>query len=128
MVTSQLLSTNVWPFLLCWSCTFYRCPAIFDLLLRCLAAYMATAKTFLHEQAHVQNCTAMASSESAGGHMTQQERDELCIALIATQESSMIQLLLEVCVPTDEDKEVRREGRRWGSVGLGNEEEDECRC
>ena len=38
--------------------------------------------------------------------MTKQERDELCIALNATQESAVIQLLLEICLCTEEDKKV----------------------
>ena len=41
--------------------------------------------------------------------LTKQEREEMCIALSATQESALIQLLLEICLPTQEDKEVRRD-------------------
>ena len=86
----------------------YRCPPIFDLILRCLAAYTSTAKTWLHEQSHVQTCMAAACPDSApsGGYKTKQERDEMCIALCATQESAIIQLLLEICLPTEEDREV----------------------
>ncbi len=90
----------------------HRCPPIFDLVLRCLAVYTSTAKTWLHEQVHVQTCTATARPDpapSAGhvaGHVTKQERDEMCIALSATQESAIIQLLLEICLPTEEDAKV----------------------
>ena len=35
-----------------------------------------------------------------------QERKELCVALTAAQESAIVQLLLEVCLPTDQDKKV----------------------
>lgn len=44
--------------------------------------------------------------------MTKQERDELCIALSATQECAIIQLMLEICLPTN--KEV---GFNWNVVG-----------
>ena len=33
-----------------------------------------------------------------------QENEELRIALTASQESSMIQLLLEICLPNEQDK------------------------
>ena len=39
--------------------------------------------------------------------MTKQEREELCIALTAAQESAIIQLLLEICLPTEEDQKVK---------------------
>ena len=78
---------------------------------------MAAATTFLHEQARLQNCTAMARLDTAGSHMTKQEREELCVALNATQESTMVQLLLEVCLTTDQDKEVKRGRGQW--VGHG---------
>ena len=38
--------------------------------------------------------------------MTKQERDELRVALTVAQESAIIQLLLEICLPTEEDKKV----------------------
>lgn len=75
-------------------------------MLRCLAAYTSAAKAWLHEQAHLQTCMAAAHPDAAGSHVTKQERDEMCIALSATQESALIQVLLEVCLPTKEDKEV----------------------
>ena len=84
-----------------------RCPPIFDLILRCLAAYTSTSKTWLHEQSHIQSSVTTAMPDSStGGHMTKLEREELCIALNATQESAIIQLLLEVCLTTEEDKKV----------------------
>jgi len=33
-----------------------------------------------------------------------QEREELRDVIIATQESAVVQLLLEICLPTEEDK------------------------
>lgn len=85
-----------------------RCPSVFDLVLRCLAAYMSTAKTWLHEQSHLQACmaTARPDSASSGSHMTKQERDEMCIALSATQESAIIQLMLEICLPNQDDRKL----------------------
>jgi len=69
---------------------------------------MAAANTFLHDQVRLQNCTAMAKVGVAGsGHVTtKQEREELCVALSATQSSTMVQLLLEICLTTDQDREV----------------------
>ena len=87
-----------------------RCPPVLEILLRVLAAYTAASKAWLQEHAHTQNCVAMATPEpvtpSSSGHMTKAERDELCVALTAAQESAIIQLLLEICLPTEEDKEV----------------------
>ena len=88
---------------------FPRCPPAFDILLRILSAYTAASKSWLHEHAYTQNCISMATPESlisSAGHVTKQERDELCIALTAAQESAIIQLLLEICLPTDQDKKV----------------------
>ena len=82
---------------------------MFDILLRILSAYTAASKSWLHEHAYTQNCIAMATPESLTStttHVTKQERDELCIALTAAQESAIIQLLLEICLPTDQDKKV----------------------
>ena len=49
------------------------------------------------------------SLTSSASHVTKQERDELCIALTAAQESAIIQLLLEICLPTEEDNKVSDE-------------------
>ena len=38
--------------------------------------------------------------------MTPDEREELRIALTAAQESAIIQLLLEVCLPSQSDRKV----------------------
>ena len=87
----------------------YRCPPVFDILLRVLSAYTAASKSWLHEHAYTQNCIAMATPESltsSASHVTKQERDELCIALTAAQESAIIQLLLEICLPTEQDERV----------------------
>ena len=70
---------------------------------------MSASKTWLHQQAHLQNCVATSHPDLTAEGLTKQEREEMCIALSATQESALIQLLLEMCLPTQEDKEVRRD-------------------
>jgi len=81
-----------------------------EILLRVLAAYTAASKAWLQEHAHTQYCAAMATPETttltSSAHVTKLEREELCIALTAAQEGAIVQLLLEICLPTDEDKEV----------------------
>ena len=74
-----------------------------------LAAYTSASRAWLQEQCHTQKCIAMTTGDSAAslsGHMTKQEREELCVALIAAQESAIVQLLLEICLPSPEDEKV----------------------
>ena len=92
-----------------YNCCDCRCPPAFDILLRILSAYTAASRSWLHEHAYTQNCIATATPESltsTASHVTKQERDELRIALTVAQESAIIQLLLEICLPTEEDKKV----------------------
>ena len=81
---------------------------MFEICLRVLAAYTAMSKAWLAEHAHTQNCVAMATAEASSSSSTlaasKQQRDELCVALTAAQESAIVQLLLEICLPTKEDK------------------------
>ena len=84
----------------------FRCPPVFEISLRVLAAYTSMSRAWLAEHAHTQNCVAMATSEFSSSSLAagKQQRDELCVALTATQESAVVQLLLEICLPTKEDE------------------------
>ena len=80
---------------------------MFEMVLRVLAAYTSASRAWLTEQAHIQNCMAAISREGLSGrHVTPQEREELKVALTAAQESAAIQLLLETCLPSEEDRMV----------------------
>ena len=80
---------------------------MFEMVLRVLAAYTSASRAWLTEQAHVQNCMAAVGRDgSTGRQVSPQEREELRIALTAAQESASIQLLLEACMPTQEDRKV----------------------
>ena len=48
-------------------------------------------------------CCPEPETPSLSGHMTKAERDELCVALTAPQESVVVQLLLET-LPTDHEE------------------------
>lgn len=84
----------------------FRCPPVFEISLRVLAAYTSMSRAWLAEHAHTQSCVAVATSEGSSSSLaaSKQQRDELCVALTATQESAVVQLLLEICLPTEEDK------------------------
>ena len=60
--------------------------------------YLAASRTLLAQQ-------ILANSQPKGGIGTEQEREELKSALLAAQESAVVQILLEICLPAE--KEVR---------------------
>ena len=102
------------------SLSYVRCPPVLEMLLRVLVAYSSASRAWLLEKCHAQNCITVAtsgssdSSVSSSGRLSVQERKELCVALTAAQESAMIQLLLEMCLPDsrEEEKEVLYSAQR----------------
>ena len=76
----------------------FRCPPLFDLLVRVLMGYLAGSRALLSQylQAHPASRTE--------GLAVEQEREELRAALVTAQESAAIQILLEVCVKTAQDQ------------------------
>lgn len=77
----------------------FRCPPLFDLLVRVLMGYLAGSRALLSQylQAHPASRTE--------GLAVEQEREELRAALVTAQESAAIQILLEVCVKTPQDQD-----------------------
>ncbi|XP_073258081.1 integrator complex subunit 2-like [Porites lutea] len=77
----------------------FRCPPLFDLLVRVLMGYLAGSRALLSQylQAHPASRTE--------GLAVEQEREELRAALVTAQESAAIQILLEVCVKTAQDQD-----------------------
>ncbi|XP_031555845.1 integrator complex subunit 2-like isoform X2 [Actinia tenebrosa] len=85
----------------------FRCPPVFDILVRILRGYLAASRTMLsqHLQANPVTKRASSSNYSSTNCNMEQEREELRIALVAAQESAAIQLLLEICLPSKLDKQ-----------------------
>lgn len=75
---------------------------MFDILVRVLMGYLAGSRALLSQ--YLQSHPA-AKTEGAA---VEQEREELRAALVTAQESAAMQILLEVCVPTAQDK-VRKQ-------------------
>lgn len=75
---------------------------MFEILLHVLAAYLAASRVWLSEHAHTQKCISLAMKDPNTAAI--QEREELRDVIIATQESAVVQLLLEICLPTGEDE------------------------
>lgn len=74
-----------------------RCPPVLDIVLRVLSAYLQASRVYLHN--HMLSNPIMDNAAQA-----ERERQDLKSALIAAQESAIIQILLECCVPTDEEQ------------------------
>lgn len=56
----------------------------------------------MSEHAHTQKCISLAMKDANNAAL--QEREELRDSIIATQDSVVVQLLLEICLPTEEDE------------------------
>ena len=56
----------------------------------------------------MQHCVTTAEGKSSTSEIQtlKVQRDEQCNALIMAQDSAIVQLLLEICLPNEQDKEV----------------------
>ena len=82
----------------------YRCPPVFDIILRVLNGYLTASRSLLNHHL-LSNPVIPGSKPQQEIKSIEQEREDLKIALIAAQESGALQILLEVCLSTDYEKE-----------------------
>ncbi|XP_072034600.1 integrator complex subunit 2-like [Amphiura filiformis] len=83
----------------------FRCPPVLDIVLKILLAYMAASRAYL--SAYLQrtpNISRRNTETTTNPLPSDQEREELKGALVATQESAAIQILLEICLPFTSEK------------------------
>lgn len=75
-------------------------------MLRILSAYMDASRAFLSH--HIQSHPVPPAKRGMGtsGNSADIEREELKGALVAAQESAIVQILLEICLPTEEERQV----------------------
>ncbi|KAJ4443075.1 hypothetical protein ANN_04725 [Periplaneta americana] len=83
-----------------------KCAAALSIVLRVLEASLAASRSQLSR--HLQDRPLV---ERTGQLTSEAEREELRVALVATQESVAVQILLEACLETDEDRE--KPGQLW---------------
>ncbi|XP_017787146.1 PREDICTED: integrator complex subunit 2 [Nicrophorus vespilloides] len=81
----------------------FRCSPIFSIVLRVLRASLASSRSQLTQ--HLQSNPKL---DPSGQVITgDNEREEMCRALVAAQDSAAVQMLLEACLETEEDKNSR---------------------
>lgn len=85
----------------------YRCPDVLAIVLRILQASLAASKTQLAR--HIADKPLMLEKTGGAGIQLQvdAEREELRTALVASQESAAVQILLEACLETADDRNGR---------------------
>ncbi|GFO32796.1 integrator complex subunit 2 [Plakobranchus ocellatus] len=71
----------------------FRCPSILEIVLRVLSAYTQACRVYLNS--HIMD---------AGSLEKEKDQQELKVALLAAQESAVVQILLEVCLPLETEK------------------------
>ncbi|EGV98908.1 Integrator complex subunit 2 [Cricetulus griseus] len=86
-----------------------RCPPLMDITLHMLNGYLLASKAYL--SAHLKETAEQdrPSQNNTVGLLGQTDapevtREELKNALLAAQDSAAVQILLEICLPTDEEK------------------------
>ncbi|KAK3084417.1 hypothetical protein FSP39_013249 [Pinctada imbricata] len=90
----------------------FRCAPLLEVVLRVLAAYMQACKVYLHNHMQKNPILEQAQNEQERRDLkkieqnqAEQDRRDLKNALVATQESAIIQILLECCLPRGKEKE-----------------------
>ncbi|XP_004707428.1 integrator complex subunit 2 [Echinops telfairi] len=89
----------------------HRCPPLMDITLHMLNGYLLASKAYL--SAHLKETAEQDRSQNSMigliGQMDAPEvtREELKNALLAAQDSAAVQILLEICLPTKEEKAKR---------------------
>ncbi|XP_071448160.1 integrator complex subunit 2 [Hetaerina americana] len=97
--------------------TVFRCAPALSVVLRVLEASLAASRSQLSRQL-LDHPLAINSNSGGGGYGTSgsqltcdAEREELRAALVATQESAAVQILLEACLEMPEDR--AKPGQMW---------------
>lgn len=87
----------------------HRCPPLMDVTLHMLNGYLLASKAYL--SAHLKETAEQdrPSPNNTVGLVGQTDapevtREELKNALLAAQDSAAVQILLEICLPTEEEK------------------------
>ncbi|XP_053563317.1 integrator complex subunit 2 [Bombina bombina] len=87
-----------------------RCPPMIDITLHMLNGYLLASKAYLNsylkETADQDIKPSSNNTLSLAGQAENMEvtRDELKNALLSAQDSAAVQILLEICLPTEEEK------------------------
>ncbi|XP_030754130.1 integrator complex subunit 2 [Sitophilus oryzae] len=84
----------------------FRCAPVYAIVLRVLRASLASSRSQLTQ--HLQSNPKL---DAHGQIVSEPDREEMCRATIAAQESAAVQMLLETCMENDQDKCIP--GRRW---------------
>ncbi|XP_043910471.1 integrator complex subunit 2 [Protopterus annectens] len=85
----------------------YRCPPLMDIILHMLNGYLLASKAYL--SAHLKETAELdkqflSNSATAQTDTPEVTREELKNALLAAQDSAAVQILLEICLPTEQEK------------------------
>ncbi|XP_060533050.1 integrator complex subunit 2-like isoform X2 [Cylas formicarius] len=84
----------------------FRCAPIYAIVLRVLRASLASSRSQL-----TQHHQANPRLDQNGQPLNEADREEMCRAVIAAQESASVQMLLETCLETEDDRTLP--GRQW---------------
>lgn len=79
----------------------FRCPDALAVVLRILQASLAASKSQL-----ARHILDKPLQDKLGAVQSETDREELKTALVASQESAAVQILLEACLETDEDRTI----------------------
>uniref|UniRef100_A0A8C8RNP9 Integrator complex subunit 2 n=1 Tax=Pelusios castaneus TaxID=367368 RepID=A0A8C8RNP9_9SAUR len=83
----------------------HRCPPLMDITLHMLNGYLLASKAYL--SSHLKETAEQdmrPSQNTMGLEAPEVSREELKNALLAAQDSAAVQILLEICLPTEEEK------------------------
>ncbi|KAG8451680.1 hypothetical protein GDO86_003751 [Hymenochirus boettgeri] len=93
-----------------------RCPPLMDITLHMLNGYLLASKAYLNsylkETADQDMKTSPNNAAALAGQVETMEvtREELKNALLAAQDSAAVQILLEICLPSEEEKDQTSTG------------------
>ncbi|KAB0790954.1 hypothetical protein PPYR_02754 [Photinus pyralis] len=79
----------------------FRCASMYAIVLRVLRASLASSRSQLYQ--HLQSNPKL---DQNGQVVADSDREEMCRALVAAQDSAAAQMLLETCLETKEDSET----------------------
>ncbi|XP_015281767.1 PREDICTED: integrator complex subunit 2 [Gekko japonicus] len=84
----------------------HRCPPLMDITLHMLNGYLLASKAYLsaHLKETAEQDIRPSQNSMMGLEATEVTREELKNALLAAQDSAAVQILLEICLPMEEEK------------------------